>query len=241
MKVIGQALVPQPDIRKYDRSRGWMTVKTWKGTKAEIEAQMKRLELDFEVESFEPRRNGAVWELSAVYNSSNSSGGSGSDAILSETWEGDFEKVTRMLAAADFLSALGAARAAWIEQANLAIDQGKGVALRDDNGTPDALKSYIELRLTGTDSYVVFVPVLTRTLRLPSDSTIRASHSMTGKAIPTSSLPVPRNAIMAVPSGWEWLVNGPQVVQVPKGYNLVQKYDGARSWSKALYGGSSIP
>lgn len=239
-RVLGSAdVVEQPRRLRFSRQKGWQQVRVWRGTKSACAAYAAVLAANRSVEDIDLVAAGAAHEVVAGY----AGDGSGADAggALNEVWEVVYEKAQKSLDAADFMAALGASRGDWVEKANKAIEAGTAAAMSADSGTPQQIKDYLDLRLIGTDSVTIFVPVVTQTISLATETNVRASHTGVGQAWSTANIPAPPTFLYQLPSGWEWLKNGPSIITVPRGFNLVQRWDGAQKWSKVLYNGTAVP
>jgi len=238
-RILGsQEVIEQPKRKRMVRGKGWQTVRSWQGTRAAIEAFKTSADLD-DSEDVQISTSRGVSTLEATFPYDADNEASRDPGEMEEVWEVDFQELQKPIGTHTFLNDLGSTRAAKLAEADAAIADGTAAALLAAGTTAASIKKYLRLRLTGIDTYVVFSPVVQRTIKCGRRVDVKAASAGVGSVVKTSSLPAPKDMLYVVPSSWEWLKQGPKVQQVPGGWQIIESWVGAEKWMADLYSGGT--
>lgn len=250
----GEIIQHGPDIVKQnDRvaytSAGFQTTESYVGRRAALEA----LQLNFAAQGLlcDLRPLGARHELTITYPF-NTSIVTPADDFVEEIWTLRQQEYRRDLASHSFLDPLETDRAALLANADLLIREGRANELLDavspspPEDDPDFLVAkYVKYRLLGTDYYVVYTPVVHRTIFAATRNTVRAEmpDSEIPKVIKSKDIDAPAGIMYAIPADWEWLDVPPSVDQTAdrNRYRIEKDWIGAKQWADLYEGGTYTP
>lgn len=234
---------------------GWVTEEIWHGGNAEIERKILDLQQGGGDEIRYISRKAGHSKISVLFSDEKYLiPGFQKSSDLNVRWELDGDVVEKDLRTKESLfkplSTDDGTRARWIALADEAIENATTEDLLNDGGTPDCIKTYINLRLLGTDTYYYPVYVVRKITTVGNGSARKAA--MDGILQVTKESPVKTKAVnlnsraakpkFDVPEGLEWLKMPPDVSEIGRNkYAIVEEWYGAEQHSGTLYEGGSGP
>lgn len=237
-------------VERWQRGRGYFTVKIYEGSEAAIDALKESLYTGSggTLDAFEKSRIGGKFQLvvdTAAAPSANITI-EDQDAENDPTWELDSERLEKDLIDNAAFDSITATRAAALDRAistHTALSSTASVhTFTTPSGTVTtsgtAEFNYCSLRLRGVESYLEFQSVIRRRWIVSKRSQLRAANNNVGRV---ESPPIPSNALVDL-NNLEWLKMAPDVQEVGKNkFAITQEWVGAEEWSALLYGGSASP
>lgn len=224
--------------RRAGQGKGWQTIREWRGPTAKIN-DLKYDPLLYLAEEVDVVENGVNAKCVATFPFDDDVAGGDRSEGLAVTWECHPQEIEKDLRTHSTFSAVTSELAT----ADKKIEEGKADEIIDNPSAWDAKTvSYVQLRLAGVQSYKAEYYVLTKTTRCGTASDVKAAMVAGGTVVKVSSLSIPAGAKFSLTSSWEALKGKPDVVQVPGGWQIVEKWTVAETWSATLYsGGTGTP
>lgn len=248
-------VIEQPKRRRYQDGRCISTTRSWRGSKAAIEAFGKS-NAELFSDGYEITDNGSHALLSAEFQDeqSNQIGGEG-DGVLKLTWERDRVLLLKPIETHPYWATQESDRAKRakgfaIAQAYLVHrDRDQLVADWEESGAlPAWIDEYLEDRSLGVESYYSEYYVVRRRRLLSNRSKVKLADA--GAFTVSATAPINSDSPgdtrvsslpkFTVPAGLKWLRMPTQCHQMPKGkVEAIEEWYGATEWAERYYGAAT--
>ena len=230
-------------VRGEDRitldDRGWTTTRIYRGTKTAL----RNLQLDLSQRGWRSRfagtGPGAELHVEVPEHADQQN-----DLLQpDEIWTLRRQEYRRDLASHPMLDSV-ANKTKVIAEVDDLIEDGKGDEVLD-GAYHSNVKLYAGYRLIGQHYFVMYTPVINRTVTAAPASNIRAEFAVSAlpRVVQAGEINAPSGIMYSVPSGWEWLDVPPDVRQTSDRfrYRVEKQWIGAEKWANIYPGGTGTP
>lgn len=256
----GSSIEEQPTVRRWQRDvQGWVTTRKWVGLAEDVSELVQQVRQD--ADDINVEQGTPLWTLIATYGDEGTEGSASGDAQSQEiTWEVRSNTIEKPIASHPKFAELIETDqyfADIIAQIDSDLENKEKSEVREtdydalyvgENGFVDpngaSPNKYRDFMCAGTDYYTETQPVIVKSVRYASRSTVQASYENNNRVeapdVPTSAKFLLTTFRDQNGDPLEWLKMAPSVIKEGRKWNITQEWWGAR-WSKVLYGGSHTP
>jgi hypothetical protein len=193
-------MVEQNAERKYSHSTGWSTVRVFKGHPDFADAKAAELILDGATDV--DIEYGPVATVRGTYSGQAPSIAQDPDVESEESsiWSITWQSVEKALKGFQLWSTMQGVDQWLFSQVERDIQDGNWGRTYTD----PKWNTYRDLRLAGTEAYLRKYCTIRKTLRSPSDGTIKANYTNGFEVIPYAAINVPASARFQEPKYYDW-------------------------------------
>jgi hypothetical protein len=234
--------IQQPDRREWDKANGWQTVRAWIGPREGSLPFAQTITADGAIK-VTVADDGPTSTITASYPDIRDAASVNSEygTELNVAWELDVSELEKDIVTHKAITPYNDGDRVDINEAKTAAADGKPM---NPNWSAEASELYRFLS-QGTTGYLVFAPILRKTIKVTDAAGVKASLDNVGRAgaAPADCPQILWDNPTATADGdaMQWLKKGPRVLEIGRGkYSIVQEWVGAK-WSTILYGGNDSP
>lgn len=261
--VVGDSeFTEQPQEKRKQQGEGWVTIRTWKGPRASVDAFVNGTVANLDPK---PQSIDVVYGTPAVVRATimdddeNSLiGGGGGDPLTEAEEEAVWELIPMQLDKAlathpAFVEYNGAASVQVVELIEKALREGKAYETDwDDTWGTQNMNDYRNLRSKGVDSWRTWTWTIRKTLSIGKAVDLQAEEANTQKIVDYAEIGIPDDVKWAQPTYRkydgvaaapqlinEWMAMPPTIRWVNRKYEVSREWLGAVKWYQILYEGGS--
>lgn len=240
-----------PSRRRYERSRGWVTIRSWEGPPSELNSFANYV---VGLDPLDINTNGGVpSRVEASFADDDDDDDPVQQAEDTAIWELIPTEMDKPLGTHPAFSTTGACIDI-IEQIEAAIKKGNATDTDWDQAEAEFMNDYMNFRIKGVQSFRCWSYIIRKTISVGNEVELRAEEINTQKIIPYSEIGIPTDVKWAQPTlrWWNgraaevkslpieyWLAAPPTIKYSRKKYDVVKYWTGAVKWYATLYEGGT--